>query len=85
MDPFFHAQNQEYRSPLGAVAAGTPVYFRMDLPKDGSYRQPRLIVCLADHWDSPQVLDMRMICAMAQENRFEAVFTPKEPALLFYS
>ena len=39
MDLIFHAQDTTYKSPFGAVSAGTPIRFQADLPKDGTLVQ----------------------------------------------
>ncbi|MDD3192809.1 MAG: glycoside hydrolase family 13 protein [Oscillospiraceae bacterium] len=84
MDPIFHAQNLTYKSPFGAVPAGTPVRFCLDLPKDGSCSQPQLLACADGGWAQPKKIPLLLQSALPQVNRFEAVFTPEKPALLFY-
>ena len=84
MDLIFHAQDTTYKSPFGAVSAGTPIRFQADLPKDGTLVQPQLLVCRDGQWDQPQIIPMTLQQTLPQVNRFRAAYTPKQPALLFY-
>ncbi len=84
MELIFHAQDKTYKSPFGAVAAGTQIQFHADLPKDGGYEDPRLLVCRDGQWDSPQVVSLTLENVLPRYNRFGAVYTPESPALLFY-
>ena len=60
MDLIFHAQDTTYKSPFGAVSAGTPIRFQADLPKDGTLVQPQLLVCRDGQWDQPQIIPMTL-------------------------
>lgn len=84
MDLFFHAQDITYKSPFGAVPAGTSIHFQVDLSKDGFCGQPQLLVCHHDQWEKPERIPLKLQSILPQVNRFGAVYTPEQPALLFY-
>ena len=84
MDLFFHAQDITYKSPFGAVPAGTSIHFQVDLSKDGFCGLPQLLVCHHDQWDKPERIPLKLQSILPQVNRFGAVYTPEQPALLFY-
>lgn len=84
MDLFFHAQDITYKSPFGAVPAGTSIHFQVDLSKDGFCGQPQLLVCHHDQWDKPERIPLKLQSILPQVNRFGAVYTPSSRRFLFY-
>ena len=70
-------------TPTGAVGHGTPVHFRITLPRDLSCSAARLVV--EQEGRGTSVLDM-FWCGMNGNNRewWECHFTPEAPGLCFY-
>ena len=79
----FNSRSRKYRDPAGAVAAGTPVHFRITLPRDLSCSAARLVV--EQEGAGTSVLDM-FWCGMngSQREWWECHFTPESPGLYFY-
>ncbi len=84
MELIFHAQNTVYKSPFGAVPAQAPVRFQIDLPHGSNCEQPTLLICQDGQWDNPQSVLLMLQDVLPHANRFAAVYTPSQPALLFY-
>ena len=79
----FNSRSRKYRDPTGAVGHGTPVHFRITLPRDLSCSAARLVV--EQEGRGTYVLDM-FWCGMNGNNRewWECHFTPEAPGLCFY-
>ena len=79
----FNSRSRKYRDPTGAVGHGTPVHFRITLPRDLSCSAARLVV--EQEGRGTSVLDM-FWCGMNGNNRewWECHFTPEAPGLYFY-
>ncbi len=79
----FHSRNPKYRSPTGAVEAGTAVHFRITLPRDLSCSAARLIV--EKEGAEASICEM-FWCGMNGHNRewWECDFIPDSPGLYFY-
>ena len=79
----FNSRSRKYRDPTGAVGHGTPVHFRITLPRDLSCSAARLVV--EQEGRGTSVLDM-FWCGMNGNNRewWECHFTPEAPGLCFY-
>lgn len=79
----FHSRNPKFRSPTGAVAAGSAVHFRITLPRELSCSAARLIV--EQEGTLTEVCNM-FWCGMNGDSRewWECDFTPKEAGLYFY-
>ncbi len=79
----FHSRNPKYRNPTGAVEAGTPVHFRITLPRDLSCTAARLMV---EQEGRPALLQDMFWCGMNGDHKewWECDFTPQEPGLYFY-
>ena len=79
----FHSRDPQYRNPVGAVAAGTDVHFKITLERWRRCTAVRLLLqkdgggsqCLGLFW-----------CGMNGNDRewWECDFTPPEPGLWFY-
>lgn len=80
----FDSRNPAYRSPVGAVADGTRVHFKITLPRSLRCCAARLVV-KDDFAGTEQTLGM-FWCGMNGENRewWECDFTPTKPGLYFY-
>lgn len=79
----FYSRDAAYRDPVGAVASGTRVHFKITLPRDLGCSAARLIVeC---EGKPAQVLDM-FWCGMNGDYHewWECHFTPDEVGLHFY-
>ncbi len=79
----FNSRSRKYRDPLGAVADGSSVHFRITLPRELSCSAASLII--QREGSQTQVLDM-FWCGMNGNTRewWECDFTPKTPGLYFY-
>ena len=79
----FHSRNPKYRAPTGAVEAGSPVHFRITLPRELSCSAARLIM---EREGDPAIIQDMFWCGMNGDNRewWECDFTPEEPGLYFY-
>ncbi len=87
----FNSRNPAFRSPVGAVAAGTPVHFKITLPRDLHCSAARLVVT-ADATGAEQAAGARLVSGMFwcgmngdQYEFWECHFTPPAPGLYFYS
>ena len=79
----FNSRNSIHRSPLGAVADGTRVHFKITLPRDMQCSASYLLV---QHPDNRiECLDM-FWCGMNGNDHewWECHFTPQETGLYFY-
>ena len=79
----FHSRNPKYRAPTGAVEAGSPVHFRITLPRELSCSVARLIM---EREGDPAIIQDMFWCGMNGENRewWECDFTPEDTGLYFY-
>ncbi len=79
----FHSRNPKYRAPTGAVEAGSPVHFRITLPRELSCSAARLIM---EREGDPAIIQDMFWCGMNGENRewWECDFTPEDTGLYFY-
>lgn len=80
----FNSRNPVYRSPTGAVADGTPVHFRITLPRDMRCSAATLVI-KEDSSIQEQAFDM-FWCGMNGESGewWECHFAPAKPGLYFY-
>ena len=79
----FNSRNSTHRSPLGAVADGTRVHFKITLPRDMQCSASYLLV---QHPDNRiECLDM-FWCGMNGNDYewWECHFTPQKTGLYFY-
>ena len=84
MEPLFHSRRAEYRDPFGAVAAGTPVHFRVRLPVEWHSRAVALRVFSADR---PVQSDGMFWAGRTEDDAaewWECHFAPPTPALYYY-
>ena len=81
----FNSRNPAFRSPVGAVEEGTPVHFKITLPRDLHCSAARLAVT-EDASGALQTLGM-FWCGMNgdQYEFWECHFRPEKPGLYFYS
>ena len=79
----FNSRSRKYRDPLGAVADGTSIHFRITLPRELSCSAAHLII--QREGGQIQVLDL-FWCGMNGNSQewWECHFTPEEPGLYFY-
>lgn len=79
----FNSRSRKYRDPLGAVAEGTSVHFRVTLPRELSCSATHLVI--QREGGQPQVLDL-FWCGMNGNNQewWECHFTPDTAGLYFY-
>ena len=81
----YNSRNPFHKHPFGAVAAGTPVTFRLCLPLRDCVRPPRLAVFLPGKEGEPfWEAEMTPEAAPGGERIFSCEYTPREPGLLFY-
>ena len=52
----FDSLSEDFVSPVGAVAAGQEVFFKLRLSKRSGAHSPRLLIYEADLWDRPVVV-----------------------------
>lgn len=79
----FNSRSRKYRDPVGAVAEGTPIHFRITLPRELSCSAAHLVI--QREGSDTQVLDL-FWCGMNGNNQewWECHFTPGAPGLYFY-
>ena len=79
----FNSRSRKYRDPVGAVAEGTPIHFRITLPRELSCSAAHLVI--PREGSDTQVLDL-FWCGMNGNNQewWECHFTPGAPGLYFY-
>lgn len=79
----FNSRNPAYKNPVGAVADGTAVHFRITLPRELTCSAARLV--MGQEGVGTQILDM-FWCGMNGEDYewWECHFTPPAPGLYFY-
>ena len=79
----FNSRSRKYRDPLGAVADGTSIHFRVTLPRELGCSAAHLII--QREGGQIQVLDL-FWCGMNGNSQewWECHFTPEEPGLYFY-
>lgn len=79
----FSSRDTFYKNPFGAVAAETPVTFRLALPE--AYPNPLLLVFAEDEFDTPaHSLPLVAGERQGEDTIWSVVFTPPRPELLFY-
>ncbi len=82
----FKSRDPQYKSPVGAVEAGTSVHFRISLPRDISCSAAWLVISKdIGSYEGFQLYDM-FWCGMKGENEewWECDFTPDTTGLYFY-
>lgn len=79
----FNSRSRKYRDPLGAVAEGTAIHFRITLPRELSCSAAHLVI--QREGGQSQVLDL-FWCGMNGNNQewWECHFTPDVAGLYFY-
>ena len=79
----FNSRSRKYRDPLGAVEEGTPVHFRITLPRELSCSAAHLVI--QREGSQNQVLDL-FWCGMNGNNQewWECHFIPQVSGLYFY-
>jgi len=79
----FNSRDPVYKDPVGAVADGTAVHFRITLPRELTCSAARLV--MGQEGVGTQILDM-FWCGMNGEDYewWECHFTPPAPGLYFY-
>ena len=79
----FNSRSRKYRDPLGAVEEGTPVHFRITLPRELSCSAAHLVI--QREGSQNQVLDL-FWCGMNGNNQewWECHFIPQASGLYFY-
>ena len=79
----FNSRSRKYRDPLGAVEEGTPVHFRITLPRELSCSAAHLVI--QREGSKNQVLDL-FWCGMNGNNQewWECHFIPQVSGLYFY-
>ena len=79
----FNSRSRKYRDPVGAVAEGTPIHFRITLPRELSCSAAHLVI--QREGSDTQVLDL-FWCGMNGNNQewWECHFTPGASGLYFY-
>ena len=79
----FNSRSLKYRSPTGAVEEGTPVHFRITLPRELSCSAAHLII--QPEGGAPCVWGM-FWCGMNGHNQewWECTFAPEKAGLYFY-
>lgn len=80
----FDSRNTKFKSPFGAVPAGTTVTFRICLPMVYQFTCPTLLVFKVDQWDTPERFPMHFeescgVCAY-----YVCTICPPAPQLYFY-
>ena len=84
MSYWFHSRRTEHRDPFGAVAAGTPVHFRVRLPVEWHCRSVWLRLFSSEQ---PLRDDGMFWAGRTEDDAFEwweCHFTPEQPALYHY-
>jgi cyclomaltodextrinase len=84
MKPFFSSRDRRFRDPVGAVAAGSAVHFKISLPRALHCRGAYLVVC-GDAGGDEAVSSM-FWCGMDGDDRefWECHYTPQRAGLSFY-
>ncbi len=79
----FHSRDTMYKDPVGAVAAGIPVHFRVTLPRELAASGVQLV--MEQEGVGVQRLDL-FWCGMNGEDKewWECHYTPPAPGLYFY-
>lgn len=80
---YFDSRSPIYRSPTGAVAAGTGVHLKVSLPRD--MRSSRVRLCMERDGCSTQPYDMFWCGSDGIVDWWECDYTPDTPGLYFYS
>ncbi len=83
MTPIYDSQNQFYKSPYGAVPAGTPVTFRICVPLSQGCQSPRFFY-KRDGSDVFAAIPMQHQETTAHDVVFSISFTPPHAGLYFY-
>ncbi len=80
----FDSRDTKFKSPFGAVPAGTDVTFRICLPIVYQFTAPVLLMFEADHWDAPQRISMTFEESCGVCSYYVCSFCPPNPQLYFY-
>jgi cyclomaltodextrinase len=80
----FHSRNPVFRDPVGAVAAGTAVHFKITLPRSLSCSAARLVV--TEDFSGARKSFGMFWCGMngGDAEFWECHYTPEQPGLYFY-
>jgi len=80
----FNSRNPAHRDPVGAVADGTPVHFKITLPRSLRCSAARLM--LKDDFTGEEKAQGMFWCGMNGEDGewWECHFQPEKPGLVFY-
>ena len=83
--PVYNSYDPFYKTPFGAVAAGTPVRLRIVIPHD-EVAAPPLLFLMADGQDrwQAQVTALRLEEKRPDGDVFGCTVTVEEPGLYFY-
>ena len=79
---FFNSRLPRYKTPLGAIAAGTPVTLRLDVPGSFGYVDPHLV--LTKDREDPVHYRMEYTGQSDGVNHFAVTVTPTTSGLYFY-
>lgn len=80
----YDSRDERFKSPFGAVPAGTPVTFRICLPMIYQFTAPALMMFQADQWDTPDRIPMQFEESDGVAGYYTCVFCPPLPQLYFY-
>ncbi|WP_312643921.1 glycoside hydrolase family 13 protein [Hydrogenoanaerobacterium sp.] len=81
---FYDSHSTQFKKPFGALGTGEQAEFRLHLPKNGEFTNPRMLLYKADAWDTPQVIEMSFIKAELTCNVFSCKLSLPLPQLYFY-
>ena len=84
MEPLFDSREAAYRDPFGAVAAGTPVHFRVRLPVEWHSRAVALRIFSEDRPDQSDGMFWAGRTEDDASEWWECHFAPPTPALYYY-
>ena len=79
---FFNSRLPRYKTPFGAIAAGTPVTLRLDVPGSFGYVDPHLV--LTKDREDPVHYRMEYTGQSDGVNHFAVTVTPTTSGLYFY-
>ena len=79
---FFNSRLPRYKTPFGAIAAGTPVTLRLDVPGSFGYVDPHLV--LTKDRENPVHYRMEYTGQSDGVNHFAVTVTPTTSGLYFY-
>ncbi len=80
----YDSRDEKFKTPFGAVPAGTPVTFRICLPIIYQFADPVLLMYQADQWDTPDRIPMQFEASDGRFGDYTCIFCPLLPQLYFY-